>query len=174
VATFITRTIRVLEKAASWPGMAAAWLVVPLILFTDYDVFSRYLFTAPTIWAFELGYMAMGAHFLLGAAYTQRERGHIRIDLLYSRLSPKAQAAIDLTGYVLLVLPFLCWTDWHLLTYTLRSYASGERSGQSAWNPVIWPFRAVFFLAFACLALQIAADSLRAARRLLSTEEDGR
>lgn len=169
--SFIAKTIRGLEALASWPGMAAAWLIIPLILFTDYDVFWRYIFTAPTVWAFELGYMAMGAHFLLGSAYTQRERGHIRIDLVYARLGPRAQAAIDLAGYALLVLPFLCWTSWHLLTYALSSYASGERSGQSAWNPVIWPFRAVFFVAFACLTLQIAADTLRAARQLLTREE---
>lgn len=172
--TFIARIIRWFEALASWPGMAAAWLVIPLTLFTDYDVFSRYILDSPTIWAFELGYMAMGAHFLLGSAYTQRERGHIRIDLLYRRLGPRVQALIDLLGYVLLLLPFLCWISWHLLIYALQSYASGERSGQSAWNPVIWPFRAIFFIAFACLALQIAADTLRAARQLLTRKGEAR
>jgi TRAP-type mannitol/chloroaromatic compound transport system permease small subunit len=39
---------------------------------------------------------------------------------------------------------------------------SGEHSGQSAWNPYIWPFKLVFFVAFVLLVLQIFAEIIKA------------
>ncbi len=68
-------------------GKLTAWLVAPLILATVYDVAARYLFNAPTQWAYEVGYMMMGAHALLGMAFTLREGGHIRIDAFTQKFS---------------------------------------------------------------------------------------
>ena len=64
---------------------------MPLILATVYDVGARYLFNAPTQWAYEVGYMMMGAHALLGMAYTLREGGHIRIDAFSQTFSQTHQ-----------------------------------------------------------------------------------
>ena len=50
----------------------ASFAIVPLVLATCYEVLARYLFGAPTIWAYEIGYTLTGSHFLLGMAYTLR------------------------------------------------------------------------------------------------------
>jgi len=86
---------------------------------------------------------------------------------------PRTKAVIDLLGYVLLLLPFLGWTTWALGKYALRSYLSGERSGQSAWNPIIWPYRAIFFVAFLCLTLQVVAEIIKSVRQFASGRENG-
>ena len=158
----MTAIVRLVEKLSGSFGLLAAWVVAPLILATVYEVFSRYLFNAPTIWAFELAYMAMGTNFLLGAAFTLREKGHIRIDLIYMRLSPRSRALIDLFGYLFLFLPVAFWLTWGLWKYAYFALLSGETSGQSAWNPVIWPFRMVFFMGFLLLALQAVAETVKA------------
>ena len=80
-----------IERISGVCGKITAWLVVPLILATVYDVAARYLFNAPTQWAYEVGYMMMGAHALLGMAYTLREGGHIRIDAFTQRFSQAHQ-----------------------------------------------------------------------------------
>ena len=67
--------VRLIERLSGGFGVLGAIIVAPLILATVYEVFSRYLFNAPTIWAYELGYMAMGTNFLLGAAYTHLSNG---------------------------------------------------------------------------------------------------
>ena len=54
--------------------------MIPLIAASCYEVFSRYVLGEPTLWAFEIGYMVMGTHFLIGLAYTLRERGHAWAD----------------------------------------------------------------------------------------------
>jgi TRAP-type mannitol/chloroaromatic compound transport system permease small subunit len=155
--------LRPIERISGISGETTAWLVVPLIAATVYDVVARYAFNAPTQWAYEIGYMVMGTHALLGMAYTLREGGHIRIDAFSRKFSQAGKAIIDLIGYSVFVLPCLCWVTWGLWNYWIRAFRSGELSGQSAWNPVIWPFRIIFFIAFVLLILQIVAEIIKAA-----------
>ncbi len=131
--------LRMIERVTGMAGIVIAWLVIQLILATCFEVFSRYVLNAPTIWAFELSYMAMGTHALIGAAYTLRERGHIRIDIFYSRFSPKTKALVDTFGYRVLFLPVVSWVSLGLWEYWVEAYVADFRSGQSAWNPIIWP-----------------------------------
>jgi TRAP-type mannitol/chloroaromatic compound transport system permease small subunit len=152
-----------IERISGFSGKLTAWLVAPLIVATVYDVGARYLFNAPTQWAYEVGYMMMGAHALLGMAFVLREGGHIRIDAFSQYFSQTTRALVDLVGYAVFVLPCLVWITWSLWAYWVKALDTHELSGQSAWNPVIWPFKLVFFVAFVLLVLQILAQILKAA-----------
>lgn len=143
-----------IERISGLSGVIIAWLVLPLIIATVYEVFARYVLNAPTIWSYELGYMAMGAHFIIGAAYALREKAHIRIDVLYSQFPTRTRAMLDVLGYLLLFFPVIIWLQFGLWEYWVEAYQSGEGSGQSAWNPPIWPFRLCFFTGFFLLLLQ--------------------
>lgn len=158
--------LRVIESLSGFSGRVIAWVVFPLILASCYEVFSRYVMNAPTIWAFELGYMAMGTHALVGAAYGLREKSHIRIDVIYSLFSPKTKAIVDTAGYLLLFMPVVFWVTYGLWDYWLEAYLAGEHSGQSAWNPIIWPFHFFFFLGFFLLSLQGIAELIKCVRFL--------
>ena len=160
--------LRIADRFSGSIGLLAAWIVLPLIVATIYEVFSRYLFNAPTIWAYEIGYMMTGANFLLGSAFALREKAHIRIDVLYSRFSPRLQALVDTLGYTFLFLPLSFWLSYRLANYALGAFNSGQLSGESAWNPVIWPFRVVFFVGFLVLSIQAVAELIRAVRTLLN------
>lgn len=153
--------IRLIEGLTEAVGGVAALIVVPLTLATCYEVFARYLFNAPTIWAYELGYTLMGIHFLLGGALTLKRQAHIRIDLIYANLSPRGQARIDLTLYLLLVVPALWLLTNRLGSYAWEAFSSGETTGQSAWNPPIWPLRFLITAAFILLLLQVIAECLK-------------
>jgi TRAP-type mannitol/chloroaromatic compound transport system permease small subunit len=155
-----------IERLTGLTGKTTAWLIAPLIAATTYDVAARYIFNAPTQWAYEVGYMMMGAHALLGMAFTLREGGHIRIDAFTHSFSQTAKAIIDLVGFAVFVLPCLVWITWSLWDYWTRALHTHELSGQSAWNPVIWPFRLVFFVAFVLLVLQIVAEIIKAIQYL--------
>jgi len=155
-----------IERTNTNVGIVAAWIVAPLIFATVYEVVSRYVFNAPTIWAFEVGYMAMGANFLLGAAFTLREKAHIRIDVAYSHFPPRGQALVDVVGYGLIFIPFGSWLSYRLGLYAWSAFESGETSGESAWNPVIWPLRVVFFAGFALLTLQAVVELMNSLRIL--------
>lgn len=154
--------LRLIERISSWSGAVTAWLLVPLIGATVYDVFARYALNAPTQWAYEVGYMMMGAHTLLGMAYTLREAGHIRIDAISAKFSQGTKAIIDLLGYAGFVLPCCIWLCSSLWDYWTKALKTNELSGQSAWNPPVWPFKLMFFVAFLLLVLQIIAEIIKA------------
>jgi TRAP-type mannitol/chloroaromatic compound transport system permease small subunit len=162
--------IAAIEGLTEGIGGLAALVIIPLVLATCYEVFARYVFGAPTIWAFELGYILTGIHFLLGGAITLKRQGHVRIDLIYDQLSVKKRALIDIVLYVGLVLPALSLIFLRLTDYATESYFSGESTGQSAWNPPIWPFRAIIAASFLLLTLQVVAEILKCLRKLRGAE----
>ncbi|BBK41798.1 transporter DctQ-related protein [Allostella vacuolata] len=153
---------RAADRLSTVVGVLAAWLLVPLVLALCYEVVARYVFGAPTIWAYELAYLLTGSGWMLGMAYALARGAHIRIDIVYLNLSPRGRALVDVVGYLVFLLPFLFWVASTLDDRAIHAFQSGERTGQSAWNPPIWPFRAVFFVSFAMLALQAAAEAVRA------------
>jgi TRAP-type mannitol/chloroaromatic compound transport system permease small subunit len=165
--------LRVLDRVTGTSGAVAAWLVIPLIFASCFEVFSRYVLNEPTLWAFEVGYMFMGTHFLIGLAYTLRENEHVRVDLLYARLAPKWQALVDTFTYLCLLLPLTLWLSVSFGEKVLKAYESQERSGMSAFNPLIWPYRAVFFTAFVLLSLQAVAQLIRCYQVFTAKDESG-
>ncbi len=164
--------VQIIERVTGSVGYVTALIVLPLALATVYDVFARYVLLEPTIWAFELGYSLTGAHFLLGAAITLQRGGHIRIDLIYAKLPRKWRAGLDLTFYLFLLLPFLVLLSDALADYALRALESGERTGQSAWNPPIWPLRVVIASSFVLLGLQVVAEILKSVAVLIGRPID--
>jgi len=157
--------IRAIEAASHKIGIFGSLLIVPLVLSTCYEVFARYLFDSPTIWAYEVGYMLTGSHFLLGLAFTLKAGEHIRIDVFTGKFTARTRAVIDLAGYAVL-LPMLVWLTLALSRYFASGYASNEKSGQSAFNMPVWPFRLVFFAAFLLLTLQALAEVIKLVRIL--------
>ncbi|BBK33267.1 TRAP-type mannitol/chloroaromatic compound transport system permease small subunit [Stella humosa] len=153
---------RAIDRLSTAVGILAAWLLAPLVIALCYEVVARYVFGAPTIWAYELAYLLTGSGWMLGMAYALAKGAHIRIDVLYLNLSPRKRALVDVIGYCCLLLPFLIWVATMLDDRAIHAFRSGEKTGQSAWNPPLWPFRTVFFVSFAMLALQAAAEAVRA------------
>ena len=119
------------------------------------------MFNAPTYWAYELGYMLAGSSYMFGIAYCLKQGAHIRVDFIYGQLSQKKRALIDVTGYILLLLPGLLWLDYGLYEYAVEAYDYGEVSGESAWNPVVWPFRTAWVIGFFVFTLQVVAEVLK-------------
>jgi len=156
----MTLIVSFIERLTTALGSIGAVLMIPLVLATCYEVVARHMFGAPTVWAFELGYMLMGIHFLFGGPFATKTEAHVRVDLLYAKFSPRLKAAIDGTLYLVLLCCLVLVTA-RLFDYTAGAFTSGEGSGQSAWNPPVWPFRALICLSFAVLTLQIFAEVLK-------------
>ena len=157
--------IKNIERATGSVGIFASFAIVPLVLATCYEVISRYVLDSPTIWAYEVGYILTGSHFLLGMAYTLKKGEHIRIDIFSAAFSQRTRAIIDLVSYSV-ILPLMLWLSYALFGHLATGYLRNEHSGQSAMNLPVWPFRIVFLVAFTLFALQILAEVLKTLRRL--------
>lgn len=155
------RLFRHLERVSDTVAFFGALLMIPLVIAMVYEVLSRYLFSAPTIWAFELSYMMMAGIFSFGFAYALKCGQHVNVDFIHGAVSPRWRAMIDLIGYSLF-LPCCIWLSYGLFQYALRAFRTGEVSGLSAWNPVVWPLRTVLFVGFAALSLQALIQVVKA------------
>jgi TRAP-type mannitol/chloroaromatic compound transport system permease small subunit len=135
------------------------WLVLIIMSITVYDVVLRYFFNDPTIWAYELSGLLLGPFWLLGGAYVLLHDGHVRLDILYRRFSPRKQAIIDLVTFTLLF--FYCGLILiHGWDYFLFSFSRFEHS-LTMWGPPIWPFKLVIVIGAALILLQGIAKYIR-------------
>lgn len=153
--------LNVIDKISEISGKLFAWLIIPMVAGLLYEVIARYVFNAPTIWAYDLTYMLYGAHFIMGAAFLLSLGGHIRIDVFYNYLSPRGKAIMDLCGYLVLFFPVVAALLIYGTEYAIFSWSMGERTSISAWRPIIYPLKAIFALGILLLLLQGIATFIR-------------
>ena len=153
--------VRAIDGLSRACGAIAAALVLLLIALMLYDVMMRYVFNAPTLWGFEVNTFLMGAAFILSVGYALSHDAHVRVDLLYTPETRGRMKWVDLIGFTVFMLPATTWITIGLWNYFHEAYRTGERSGGSAWNPVLWPFRFVLFAGMLMLLLQVIAEIIR-------------
>ena len=165
------KVIKSIEITTRLFGGIAALLIVPLVAALIVEVFSRHVLGSPTAWAFEISYMVMGTLFVLGMANALRLKQHVSVDLLTMKMPIRVVAFIRTIFYIML-LPILIWLTWELAYYFYEAFESNERSGRSAWNPIVWPIYFTWFLGFLLLVLQLIAELIKAISTLVSGKED--
>ena len=153
--------VRIIDKFTDATGTLVAWLNVPLVFIVAYEVISRYLFNAPTIWSFDLTYMLYGTIFMLGAAYALHKGAHIRTDFFFEKWSVRTKGMIDATAYLLFFFPgiFIFFlVSWHEGWY---AFEIGEVSEQTPWRPILWPYKMVVPLALLLLLVQGVSETIK-------------
>jgi len=157
----MVKVIRGIDWLTDRSGKVLAWLCFPLILALVYEVTARYLFKAPTEWAYDVTYMLYGTIFMLGAAFTLLKKAHIRTDLFYNKWTPRTQGFIDTVMYLLLYFPgiiFFLVAGWD---YAAHSWVTGEHTSLSPWRPIIYPFKAVIPVTAFLLLVQGVSELLK-------------
>ncbi len=157
----LVAAIGLIDRISLWSGRLVAWLIIPMVASLVYEVVARYIFNAPTTWAYDMTYMLYGSFFMLGAAYTLHRDGHIRTDSLYGGWSPRRQGFVDAIGYLVFFFPPLIALLWVSSDFFWVSFLRGERVVSSPWMPVIYPLKLVIPVACVLLILQGVAEFLR-------------
>jgi TRAP-type mannitol/chloroaromatic compound transport system permease small subunit len=153
----LSRIIRTIDWFTDRTGMAIAWLTVPLVGAVTYEVVSRYLFNAPTIWSFDVTYMLYGALFMLGAAFALHKGAHIRTDFFWEKFSIRKKGVIDSISYVVFFFPSIVMLFVISGQEAVYALQINETSDQTPWRPILWPFK--FVVPIACLLLLIQGVS---------------
>ncbi|HSL48254.1 MAG TPA: TRAP transporter small permease subunit [Candidatus Deferrimicrobiaceae bacterium] len=153
--------IRAIDRFSDWSGQIVCWLIIPLVGSLTYEVFARYLFGAPTEWAYDVSYMLYGTLFMLGAAYALFRGGHIRTDMLYQNWSPRRQGTVDAVCYLFLFFPAMLFLLWMGGVEAWHAWEIGERSDQSPWRPILYPFKAVIPVTALMLLAQGLSEFLK-------------
>ena len=130
------------EKFIELTGSIVCWLLMVLMGLAVFEVITRRFLGSPTIWTFELSGFLLAAVTVLSLAYAQLYHGHVNIDFLYDRLSRRGKAIIDIISffpfYLLYCLIFIYFGG----RYAAESWAIRE-AAPTAWNPIIYPVKAL-------------------------------
>ncbi len=88
--------------------------IIPLMLLTTGDIIGRKFFSKTIPGTFEISEYILAIFILLGAAYTQQVKGHVGVDFLTSRLSPRARIACEILTTLLsmFIIAIVVWQGW--------------------------------------------------------------
>lgn len=142
------------ERLGRW----VSWLVLAMVLVGAANAIGRYAgrflgWNLSSNAALELQWYLFSLVFLLAAGYTLKRDSHVRVDVIYGRLSAKARSWIDLLGGVLFLLPFCAFSLWVSWPSVRNSWAVLEQSPDPG-GLVRYPLKSVILVAFFLLALQ--------------------
>lgn len=147
--------VRYVDAMNHFVGRFAMYLIFAMMGILLYAVISRTVFNTPLIWVVEMAQFSLVAYFLLGGAYSLQLDSHVRMDLLYSRWSPRKRALADaITGaFLLFYLVFLLAGG---VSSTLYALEYGQKN-YSSWAPPLAPIKIVMTAGVALMLLQVVS-----------------
>ncbi len=157
----------VVRRIGEW----ATWLSLAMVLVTFTVVVLRYAFDIGSIALQESVTYMHSVLFMLGIAYTLGRNGHVRVDILYERLSRRARARVDLIGTLLLLIPvcvLIIWLGW---TYVAESWRVQEASREAGGLPAVYLLKTLILIMPILLLAQGLSNALRNGLFLAGMEE---
>lgn len=164
-------TVRTIDRFTEACGRLLAWLLLAMALLTTAVVLLRYGFNTGSIMAQEAIIYLHGCVFMLGAAYTLKHDGHVRVDIFYRRFSPRGQAWINALGGIVFLMPlcgFILVSSWD---YVEASWVIRETSAEAGGIPAVFLLKTLLPLLALNLFLQALAETLRNAAILVGERD---
>ena len=168
----VARVTRALDGVTRAAGVAVAWLILPMVMSLVWEVTARYVFNAPTEWAYDMTFMLYGTFFMVGSAWTLQRGGHIRTDSFYANWTPRTRSRVDLACYAVFFFPAIAIFGWLSAEYFWKSFEQGERIVTSPWLPIVWPFKFVMPVSAVLLLLQGVSECLKNWPRAFGPPDD--
>lgn len=147
-----------------------SWLTLATVMIAFTVVVMRDVFAFGRIWIQELYVWTHALVFMLGAAWTLKVNGHVRVDVVYRRLSPLRQCWVNLLGAVLLLIPTCVLILWSSADYVLASIALFEGSREAGGLPGVFILKSVIPVTAALLLLQGLSMIIHDAAKLCGAE----
>lgn len=141
------------DKFANLIGTITAFAMVLMILNVSYDVVARYFFRSGSIAMQEMEWHLFSVIILLGISYTLKEDGHVRVDLIYDRLSVKRKALINMVGVVAFIFPIALLVGISSIDNAMEAFVSNEMSGDPGGLTNRWIVKALIPLSFLLLII---------------------
>lgn len=157
--------VRLADRLGQAVGVVAMVLTFVLAGILLESSVARLAFGTSHIWSVELAQFTMSAYYLLGGALSEQDGVHVRMDLFYSRLSPRGKLLVD------------CLTAPLVLVYLAVLFYGGVSSSHwalvnnqvnyTAWAPPMAPIKIVMTAGIGIMLLQQLAIFLKDLARLL-------
>ena len=161
---------RWIDTLNEWIGRGVAWVTLGLVLVVFIDVVMRYLFNTSFVFTQELEWHLFGFIFLIGAGYTLLHDGHVRVDIIYQRLSHKGRAWVNFFGVLLFLIPgclMVIDTSWK---FTATSFAMLEGSPDPGGIPFRFLLKGCMPVGFTLLLLQGISLGIHSLMQIIGIE----
>jgi TRAP-type mannitol/chloroaromatic compound transport system permease small subunit len=166
----IHRILDAIDALSNWTGKVFSFIIPAMMLVTAYEVVTRYVFGAPSIWALEATQYLFLSSTALGGAYVLRNRHHVNVSIVYDRLSAKSKALVEVITAVFFF-AFILVLLWNTLDITIESVTHLQHS-PSYWGPPIYPVYIIMSLGIILILVQGLSMFVRNIIALCSGEFD--
>lgn len=165
---------RLIDRLSNLFGDVVAWVVIAVVLLSAGNALARKFLNVASNAALELQLYLFAAVFLISGASTLLRNEHVRIDVLFSKLSETKRMWIDIFGILFFLLPAALMTAWMSFPRLVQSFQSGQVSGNTG-GLLLWPVWAVAVAGFVLLILQALSELVKrvAVLRGVSVETPG-
>ncbi len=155
------RTIRGLDAIAEFTGTTTAWLTGIMVIIACIVVGLRHLFDIGSIALQESVTYMHAMVFMLGAAYTLKNDGHVRVDIAHKKMSPRGRAWVEVVGSLLFTLPLMIFIGWGSVGFVQESWRIHEGSTDSGGIGGVYLLKSLLPLMAVSVSLQAIAELLR-------------
>lgn len=165
----VKRVLRLIDGVSEWSGLIVAPLVLVYLAILLYEMVSRYVFNAPTLWAHETSTFIFGAQFMLGGAYCFWRGSMVNVEVFHDRLPIRARAIFDLFLFLipLVVLGLMVWRGGSFFLDSLKMLEHSD----SVFSPPLYPLRGVIPVAAFLFLIQAVAKFIRDFHLAVTGEE---
>jgi TRAP-type mannitol/chloroaromatic compound transport system permease small subunit len=146
-------------------GACTSWVALVIVFLMATNVLLRYAFSVGTVWAQELEWHLLVPLILFGMTYALRHGEHVRVDIVYARLSARTKLAVDLVS-ALLAVAISVLIIWFSLHYVQQSYVIDEGSPDPGGIPHRYLIKGLIPVGFTLLVLQGIANVLGCVEKL--------
>ncbi|PSN17747.1 C4-dicarboxylate ABC transporter substrate-binding protein [filamentous cyanobacterium CCP5] len=162
---FLLRISRWIDRLSEGVGWLTLGLTLVMVVVGGYNAITRYLgqFIGTNLSSnlyIEVQWYLFSLIFLLGASYVLKQGAHVRVDILYSRLSTKGRAWVDLVGSLLLLLPMCFVFFYYSFPTVVSSWRILEQSSDASGLPR-YPIKTAILVAFFLLGLQGVSEIIK-------------
>lgn len=155
------KLISLLDHIAEFTGTTTAWLTGIMVLIASIVVGLRHLFDIGSVGLQESVTYMHAAVFMLGAAYTLKKDGHVRVDILHKQMSIQMRAWVEVLGSLLFTLPVMIFIGWGSLGFVQESWRIHEGSTDSGGIGGVYLLKTLLPIMAVSVALQAIAELLR-------------
>ncbi len=157
----LLRVARGIDAFTELVGLGVAWLTTALVLNVFYDVVMRYVFHHGNIAIQELEWHIFSVIFLIGAAYTLKHDGHVRVDILYTKFSARQKAWVDFICTFIFLIPFCIIVIYASLNFIEASWSVREVSPDPGGLPCRYLLKAMIPAGFVLLIIQGVSEAIK-------------
>ena len=156
--TFVAAMVSIIDTITESIGKVISWLTLFMVLLTFVIVVLRYGFNVGSIAMQESVLYFHGLVFMLGAAYTLKADGHVRVDIFYQKFSKKKQALVNIFGSLFLLLPVCVFIFFISFDYVAMAWRIMEKSPEAGGLPLVFLSKSYLFLLAITLSMQGIAE----------------